>query len=337
MTAFTERSIAKPSIIYGLRGNHLEGDSKLMKKILIISTIILVAILHTTSASAQNILWDNGEWDGSSGEFGERNTDIPDDWTVDDVVFNQDIIINGYRWFSLIDGFDPVGADFIILTDSFTPVLELTDLPFTSTLIGEGFGRPLFQMDITNLNIQLPAGHYYLGGRPVGQGFGRAFTAGNSTILGKTEAYIKAPFFGYPDWVSIVEVEGFQLDIAFAVFGTPAPCLNLTVDNLIAGKNATFTITNGTPGAKAVTVYGTQPGQTIIKNTANYCATFGIKNINQSKIIGGTNRIFGAAGRITFNQKIPPNTSGISVLFQSAMQNTCPDECTSNLVEQIVQ
>ena len=91
--------------------------------------IILIASIPVPSVFAQNILWDNGEWDGSSGEFGERNTDIPDDWTVDDVVFNQDVIINDYRWFSLIDGFEPVSTDFIILTDSFTPVLELTDLP----------------------------------------------------------------------------------------------------------------------------------------------------------------------------------------------------------------
>jgi len=132
-------------------------------------------------------------------------------------------------------------------------------------------------------------------------------------------------------------VNGFETDVFFTLYGTPAPCLNLTVDNLIAGKNATFTITNGTPGARAVTVFGTKPGQTIIKNTANYCATFGIQGVNQSKIIGGTNRIFGAAGKITFNQKVPQQAKNLTVLFQSAQQNTCPDECVSNLVEQIVK
>ena len=130
---------------------------------------------------------------------------------------------------------------------------------------------------------------------------------------------------------------GEEMGMIFTLFGTPAPCLDLTVDNLIADKNASFTITNGTPGTRAVTVYGTQPGQTIINNLANYCATFGIQNINQSKIIGGTNRIFSAAGKITFNQQVPKQAKGLTLLFQSAQQDTCPDECTSNLVEMIVQ
>ena len=308
-----------------------------MKNFLNFTIITILLLAFTDKVLAQNILWDNGDWDGDSGDPSERNTDVPDSWTVDDAIFVEDVVINGYRWFSLLDGFDPAGVDFIILTESFTPVIELTDLPFTGKLIGDGFGFPLFQMDITNLNIKLPAGRYYLGARPVGQGFGRAFTASNRTILGKTEAYFRSAFLGFPDWISITEIEGAPKDIAFTLFGTPAPCLDLTVDNFIADKNASFTITNGTPGARAVTVYGTQPGQTIINNLANYCATFGIQNINQSKIIGGTNRIFGAAGKITFNQQVPKQAAGLTVLFQSAEQGTCPDECTSNLVEMTVQ
>ena len=113
-------------------------------------------------------------------------------------------------------------------------------------------------------------------------------------------------------------------------------CLNLTVDNLIAGKNATFTITNGTPGAKSLTVYGQTPGQTSIQYFYNYCATFGI-NTNQNNIIGGTNRIFDTNGQISFKQPVPQQTAGLTLLFQSAQQGTCPDECTTNLVEMTVQ
>jgi len=113
-------------------------------------------------------------------------------------------------------------------------------------------------------------------------------------------------------------------------------CLNLTVDNLIAGKNATITITKGTPGAKALTVYGLTTGQTSIQYFYNYCATFGI-NTNQNNIIGGINRIFDTNGRISFKQNIPQHTAGLTLLFQSAEQNTCPDECVSNLVEMTVQ
>ncbi len=114
-------------------------------------------------------------------------------------------------------------------------------------------------------------------------------------------------------------------------------CLSLTAQDLIAGQTATFKITQGTPNAKAITVYGTKPGTTKIQNIAKYCATFGINNINQSKIIGGSNRTFDQNGQITFNLKIPNNTAGLNVLFQSAQHNTCPEECMSSLVKMIVQ
>jgi len=114
-------------------------------------------------------------------------------------------------------------------------------------------------------------------------------------------------------------------------------CLNLTVDNLIAGQQATITITGGTPSTRAVTVYGTKAGQTVVNNVSNYCATFGIKGVTQSKVLGGLNQTFDANGEISFNQPIPSGTTGTSVLFQSAMQNTCPNECISNLVQQIIQ
>ncbi len=114
-------------------------------------------------------------------------------------------------------------------------------------------------------------------------------------------------------------------------------CLKLNVENLTAGQTANFTITKGTPGTKAITVYGTRPGSTTINGYAKYCADFGIKNVNQDKVIGGQNRAFDNNGEITFNQKIPANTQGLGILIQSAMQNTCPDDCMSNLIQTTIQ
>ncbi len=113
-------------------------------------------------------------------------------------------------------------------------------------------------------------------------------------------------------------------------------CLDLVVDNLIAGQQATFTITNGSPRAKAATVYGTKPGQESFNEYAGYCATFGIKGISQDKVIGGLNRTFDANGEITFRRSIPGNLSGRRLFFQSAQKGTCPDECMSNVVEMVV-
>jgi len=114
-------------------------------------------------------------------------------------------------------------------------------------------------------------------------------------------------------------------------------CINLAVNNLVAGQNAVFTITGGTPGTRAVTVYGTKAGQTIINNISNYCAIFGINGITQSKVLGGLNQVFDANGQISFNQPIPQGSAGTSVFFQSAMQGTCPNECTSSLVNMTIQ
>ena len=119
--------------------------------------------------------------------------------------------------------------------------------------------------------------------------------------------------------------------------GGPGDCLTLAVANLKAGQQATFQITGGTPGAKAVTVYGLQPGQTKVVNVAGYCATFGIKGVSQSKVLGGLNKTFNNNGVISFKVPIPGNASGTNVLFQSAMNGTCPDECISNLLSDTVQ
>jgi len=119
-------------------------------------------------------------------------------------------------------------------------------------------------------------------------------------------------------------------------FPVPAPCLDLAVTNLVAGQTATFTITGGTPSAKVVTVYGLNAGETVVNDVAGYCATFGIQGVRQNSIIGGLNLTFDANGLATFDQPIPANAQGVNVLFQSAENGTCPDECTSGAVAMTV-
>ncbi len=116
-----------------------------------------------------------------------------------------------------------------------------------------------------------------------------------------------------------------------------AECINLSVENLVAGDLATFRISGGTPGEKAVTVYGLAEGQTVVDDILGYCATFEIAGVNQSRIVGGLNYTFDEFGEITFNQFVPPAASGITVFIQSAERGSCPDDCMSNLVEAVVQ
>jgi len=130
---------------------------------------------------------------------------------------------------------------------------------------------------------------------------------------------------------------GSNAGAAFLFSQGTSECLTLTVDNLVAGEQAIFTITNGTPGAKAVTVYGLQAGQTVVNDVSGYCATFGIQGVKKNRVLGGLNRAFDGTGEISFNLNIPDNRQGLSVLFQSAQQGTCPDECVSNLIDTTIQ
>ncbi len=119
--------------------------------------------------------------------------------------------------------------------------------------------------------------------------------------------------------------------------GGPSDCLALAVTNLVGGEKATFEITQGTPGAKGVTVYGFQTGSTKVVGYADYCADFGIKGVSQNRVIGGLNKSFDGSGLISFTLPIPASQQGKTVLFQSAERGTCPDECMSNLVTEVIQ
>ncbi len=127
------------------------------------------------------------------------------------------------------------------------------------------------------------------------------------------------------------------IDVALTGDDIISDCITLDVANLVAGESATFTITGGTPDVKAVTVYGFQPGNTPVNNVAGYCVNFDIKGVSQSKVLGGLNKKFNGSGNIQFNLPIPSNSAGTNVYFQSAMNGTCPEECKSNLVQEIIQ
>ena len=314
----------------------------------LIPAIILIASFLTASATAQNILWDNGVSDGVGAV---SNRDNPHRSLLDDFIVPDGpgwIITNFQTWGIWVNDPPGSGDSFELIIWSHIedhpnfpgfpgpdqPIATLKVISYEEQETGRMlFSRPELLILVGCEPYFLQPGKYWLEMHMVS-------SKTSFAQLERSEVTENSYWVDYEDFGGLQPsqfVFGSIRDLAWNLRGTPAPCLNLTVDNLIAGKNASFTITNGTPGARAITVYGTKPGQTIIKNLANYCATFGIQNINQSKIIGGTNRIFGPAGNITFNQQVPKQATGLTLLFQSAEQNTCPEECTSNLVEAIVQ
>jgi subtilisin family serine protease len=114
----------------------------------------------------------------------------------------------------------------------------------------------------------------------------------------------------------------------------PSDCITLSVANLVAGQSATWTVTGVTPGVRAAVVWGTQGGTTNVNNYAGYCCTFDIQGVNNSKLIGQPTANGG--GVATVSKSVPNNVSGLKVLMQAAEQNTCPNECVSNLLSETI-
>ncbi len=121
-------------------------------------------------------------------------------------------------------------------------------------------------------------------------------------------------------------------------FGSILSCLDLGVTRLIGGWRAEFTVSDGVPGERCVTVYGTQRGEKLVNDFMGLCATFGIGGVKQrERVIGGAHRFFDGNGEIAFGQQVPGGASGLKVLFQSAERGTCPEECVSGVLEMVVE
>ncbi len=113
-----------------------------------------------------------------------------------------------------------------------------------------------------------------------------------------------------------------------------ADCLTMTVSNLVAGSSADWDVSGATVGERVAVVYGHNDGTTAVNGTFGYCATFDIKGVNASQVICQKNA--DAAGEISCSKTIPAGASGVRVLSQAAERNTCPDECVSNLDDQVI-
>lgn len=112
-------------------------------------------------------------------------------------------------------------------------------------------------------------------------------------------------------------------------------CLELTVSTLTAGQTATWDVSKAAPSAEVAIVYGFSPGLTAINGFAGYCANFGIKGINQQRLVCRKKSDF--AGKISCRKTLAGNIGGRRVLSQAAERGTCPDTCMSNVDDQIIQ
>ncbi len=129
------------------------------------------------------------------------------------------------------------------------------------------------------------------------------------------------------------------MDLTFDDFTLTAngqsDCFRMQVSALTAGQYALWQVGGATPGEQVVIVWGTDPGQTNVNGTAGFCASFGIKGINQKRVLA--RKVVDNAGTMLHAMLLPGNTQGMRLLTQAAQSGTCPDPCSSNLDDQVIQ
>jgi len=129
---------------------------------------------------------------------------------------------------------------------------------------------------------------------------------------------------------------------AFAAFKELAgyinqDCINLTVDQLISNQQSVFAVNGATPGSTVAVLYSTATGQFATTNNG-WCVDFGLDipaNKATSRIV--VQGVANSNGNYTNSKNIPGVAQGMTLYFQAAEKNTCPDNCMSNVVSGTVQ
>lgn len=114
-------------------------------------------------------------------------------------------------------------------------------------------------------------------------------------------------------------------------------CLGLCVANLVAGQNASITVTGGTPFETVAVLWSTSLGS-YQANSGGWCVDFGLQipASNPASRLAATGQ-FDANGEFTATVAVPGSAGGTALKLQAAEMNTCPESCMSNIVEQTVQ
>jgi hypothetical protein len=180
-------------------------------------------------------------WDNYQGEFGhdfhasssERNTIVPDSWSVDDAIFGNDVKVERIRWIGWRSHGSPTElADLIALrpagAERLETLIEYRDLPWTYRQLGLSEPYDLYEgyADLPGGGLTLPPGHYYFGTRLAVKQARRNFlgTTGQGKLKGLTEGFFRSEFIGYPEWTRTGKIKGFwATDFAFQVEGEIIP------------------------------------------------------------------------------------------------------------------
>lgn len=131
------------------------------------------------------------------------------------------------------------------------------------------------------------------------------------------------PFFGVPlGTFTFEKLEGDDLA--------------LCVDALVAGSNADFDLSFGTANETVAIMWSTSLGSTV-SNSGAWCVDFGIDfplTNPQSRLVSLGQ--FDGNGDYATNLPVPAMAAGLTLYFQAAEKNACPDARMSNIVTRTV-
>jgi len=162
-----------------------------------------------------------------------------------------------------------------------------------------------------------------------GQAYHIAFN--NDAFAGELYAFDEFGNFFFLGELGPLQIGGGDVEV------DAAACLDMTIDNLVGGETAFFTVTGGQPGNRTAVLWGTGGSPSVFQDVNGWCATFGfdVKLKNREVRIVGSN-VFDANGESVMQRQIRSEHSGLEILFQAAERGTCPGECMSEVVSETI-
>ena len=184
------------------------------------------------SMTSRGLLWDNGDPDFFDGCYCQRNgfggwSDTAEDFhlskksTIETVVWETGDETT-YLWEGL--------ADLVVYEYTANgpgeELVKLFEISSTREYLGDFYGLLCFRYTIDLIGqdqeFALTAGDYYILLRPYTAGtVGQSYWLTSPAPPGsKSVCYFRSNYWGYPNWISILDAFGFVYDVNFKLYGT---------------------------------------------------------------------------------------------------------------------
>ena len=215
------------------------GTRELGMKRVVCTGLAAIASASAWGGNAPMLLWNNflspgAGHDGLSGLSADRQTLVPDAWTVEDFVLTQPVLLSEVRWIAFREtggSAQYTAADVLLLNSQLNMVREFQNLDFTESVLGTQMGLQAYEgrVSLESLNdadVTLQPGRYFVGTRLVGNFLGQNFvaTTGNGAMNGDSFGYFKSAHFGVPNWTPAGNVAGADdSEYSYQVYGTIVP------------------------------------------------------------------------------------------------------------------